>query len=154
MNKWKGQISQCRKTQLNKHIKTEEGQAKIGKLHKQKTATWAIIGSKIKRQISNIMISRRFRNFVKTAQTITGWKANMQQEKQHNVIYMRICVKLMGNYRKGPKPETGTYVAYNIQGVKLYTERLEKHMELKQKSTHTTHKNTTRLESSGGTNTQ
>jgi len=49
---------------------------------------------KIKRQIDYVVINRRFRNCVRTAQTITGRKANMQQTQQHNVIIMRICVKL------------------------------------------------------------
>ena len=58
----------------------------------------------------------------------------MQQEKQHNVIHMQIQLKLMKNYRKNSKPETGTNVTYNIQGLKLYPGKLKQHMELKEKS--------------------
>ena len=55
-----------------------------------------------------MLINQRFRNNVKKAQAIEGWQANMQQDKQHKTIYMQICLKLAKNYRKTPKPETGT----------------------------------------------
>jgi len=86
--------------------------------YKQKTSTWARINNKIKRQIDYIMINRRIRNCVKTTQTITGWKANMHQTQQQNVLYMRLCVKLVKTTEKA-HPETGANITYNIQGLKL-----------------------------------
>ena len=45
------------KTKLSKYTKTEEYQAQINKLHKQKTATWTCVSNKIKRQIGYVMIN-------------------------------------------------------------------------------------------------
>jgi len=38
----------------------------------------------------------------------------------------------MKNYRKTPKPETGTEITYNIHGLKLHPEKLTKYIELKE----------------------
>ena len=106
------------KAQLKKR-KGKEHQIKTKEIHKQKAITWTSI-SKINRQIDYIMINRRFRSSIRAAQTIQGWKANMQQWQQHNAIYMQICIKLMENYRKGRNPETCAKFRYNIQDLKLY----------------------------------
>ena len=47
-----------------------------------------------KRQIDYILINQRFRNNVKSAQTVEGRQANMQQDKQHKTVRMQICLKL------------------------------------------------------------
>jgi len=52
----------------------------------------------------------------------------MQQDKQHKAIYMQICLKLAKNYRKTPKPETGTQITYNIQDLKQQPGKLKKKM--------------------------
>jgi len=54
----------------------------------------------------------------------------MQQDKQHKSIYMQICLKLAKEYRRTPKPETGTKITYNIQDLKLHPEKLKKCLEL------------------------
>ena len=64
------------------------------KIQQQKAITWTSLNNKIHRQIDYILINQRFRNCVRKAQTIDGWQANMQQDKQHKAIYMQICLKL------------------------------------------------------------
>jgi len=86
------------------------------------------------RQIDYVMINQRFRNSIRTAQSIPGWKANMHQGEQQNAIYMQICLKLMKNYRKDCNPETGTKCPHNIHDIKPIPERLQQYMGLKQKT--------------------
>jgi len=53
---------------------------------------------------------------------------------------MQIHLKLVKNYRKNAKQETGTNITYNIQDLKLYPGKLKQHMELKEKHMNTTKK--------------
>jgi len=135
MNTWKRpNLTKEEKQYIKNPAQPGTTEQKLTKIQQQKTITWASLNNKINRQIDYILINQRFRNCIRKAQTITGWKANMLQEKQHNVIYMQICVKLMRNYRKNAKPETGTEITYNIQDLRLYPEKLTKHMELKEET--------------------
>jgi len=61
--------------------------------------TWKSPDNKTTRQIDYIMISHRYRNSVREANVVPGWRANMAQQ-QHGVIKMEICLKLMKNYKK------------------------------------------------------
>lgn len=139
MNTWKRpKLTQQEKEQLKKCSTPTEHKGKLQQIHKQKAITWTSINNKINRQIDYIVINQRFRNCVKRAQTITGWEANMQQEKQHNEIHMQLHLRLVKNYRKNAKPDTGTNITYNVQDLKLYPGKLKQHMELKEKHTNTT----------------
>jgi len=71
------------------------------------------------------MVHQRFRNCVKQAQTITGRKANMQHtttQCNNNNADMRKTSKKL---QKNPTPESGTEIAYNIQGLKLRPGKLQ-----------------------------
>jgi len=55
----------------------------------------------------------------------------MQQNNQHKVIYMQLCLKLAKNYRKTKHQETGTTIAYDIKELKTHPRKLQRRMELK-----------------------
>jgi len=126
MNTWERlKLTACGKKHLkeNTHRKLNEGTSTRTKTKNYHMGT---LCNDINRRIDYIAINRRYRNCIRHAQTITGWKANMQQDKKHNVIIMHICIKLMKNSRNS-KPETGGEITYTAQYLNLYPEKLPTH---------------------------
>jgi len=64
----------------------------------EQLTTWISPEGKTARQIDYRAINQRYRNTVRKAQTIQGWQENMAQQKQHKVIQMDICLKLLKHY--------------------------------------------------------
>ena len=130
MNTWKRpQLNMQEKTQLKWRTEKRNIRRNTTKIHKQKAITWTSLNNKIHRQIDYTLINQRFRNNVKSAQTIDGWQANMQQDKQHKAICMQICLKL-AKTTENTKTGNRHKITYNIHDLKLYTETLKKCLEL------------------------
>ena len=107
------------KKQYRKDNSPENTRAKI---EQEQLITWKSPGGKTERQIDYIRISRKYRNTVRKAQTIPGWRANMAQ--QHKVIQMDICLKLMREYKQGESKETGKQIQYDLQALRKDTDKL------------------------------
>ena len=78
------------------------------------------------RQIDYVMISRRYRNNVRKAQIIPGWKEDMAQQRQHGVIRMEICLKLMRKYKTPKQKESGAPVKYDIDLLRKDPEKIHR----------------------------
>ena len=63
--------------------------------------------------IDCVMVNRRFRNCVKTAQSRPEWRGNMEHQRQNAVETMGICLHFKLNYRE-KWHESGTNIVYDI----------------------------------------
>ena len=101
-------------------LATDEKEA-IGKFHIQKKRrkskknlnTWISPDGQVRRQIDYVMIDQTYRNTVRRACAIQGWRGNMAQQRQHATMRMDINLILVGNYHKKPHPETGKELKYD-----------------------------------------
>ena len=79
-----------------------------------KTHTWTHPPGMIARQIYYSMISNKYRNAVRKAWAEQGWRGNIEQQRQHDVIRMDITMNLTKGYRKKHITESGTDIRYDI----------------------------------------
>ena len=84
---------------------------------------------KTSRQIDYMLINHRYRNAIRKAQATPGWQANRAQRKQHIVIHMDICIKLMKQYKKGNPEETGKHILYDIQDLRRDPRKITRWIE-------------------------
>ena len=77
--------------------------------------TWTSPDNKTARQIDYIMINHKYRNAIRKAYIVPGWRSNMGQQQQHGVPKMEICLRLMRKYKTKIPQETGTTIKYDIQ---------------------------------------
>jgi len=88
--------------------------------------TWTSPNGQQQRQIDYIMINHKYRNTVSRAWAIQGWKGNAQQQRQHTVIRMDITPKLLQKYHQPNIRETGKYIQYGKEEMKLHPDKLAK----------------------------
>ena len=97
MNTWK----RPKRAKQEKHrIEKSKTPAQTSReIQTEQPATWTSPDGKTARQIDYLAINHRYRNTVRKSQAIQGWKSNMAQQKQHEVIQMNICLILLQRYK-------------------------------------------------------
>ena len=89
--------------------------------------TWISPNGKTLRQIDYILINQKYRNWVRRVFAEHSWRGNMEQNRQHSAIIMKIQVRHKHNYFTKPPKKTGTEIQYDIKHATKQPELLEQH---------------------------